>query len=339
MTGLVSDEVVQNAARHDLLVVGARGASLDGGQGLSGRHLPHQLLGDLPVPMLVTPGAAPALSHAVVAFDGSSGSFRALAVAAMGISVASMILPPLVGMLLAWLDWRLALALLALGLLVCLWILVLAGIPAHTAAAQASGRGAMDGALMYRRAAFWLIGLCVALGLNASLVLGICYPPHFLNQGYTVAEAGWFMALTGLAGMTGKGVIAWLGDAGHHYARWVAAALLLLQTVGIQLLLAADSAVEVLPAMAVIGFGAGAFVPMHPYLNSRYFDAANIGQVSGAQMPLFLPFGLAGAPLAGYAYDQLGNYHLVLQCLGAALVVAAALAIALPGARGVPVAK
>ena len=264
---------------------------------------------------------------------------RALAVAAMGISVASMILPPLVGMLLAWLDWRLALALLALGLLVCLWILVLAGIPAHTAAAQASGRGAMDGALMYRRAAFWLIGLCVALGLNASLVLGICYPPHFLNQGYTVAEAGWFMALTGLAGITGKGVIAWLGDAGRHYARWVAAALLLLQTVGIQLLLAADSAVEVLPAMAVIGFGAGAFVPMHPYLNSRYFDAANIGQVSGAQMPLFLPFGLAGAPLAGYAYDQLGNYHLVLQCLGAALVVAAALAIALPGARGVPVAK
>lgn len=82
VTGLVSDEVVQNAARHDLLVVGARGASLDGGQGLSGRHLPHQLLGDLPVPMLVTPGAAPALSHAVVAFDGSSGSFRALAVAA-----------------------------------------------------------------------------------------------------------------------------------------------------------------------------------------------------------------------------------------------------------------
>ena len=68
---------------------------------------------------------------------------------------------------------------------------------------------------------------------------------------------------------------------------------------------------------------------MHPYLNSRYFDAANIGQVTGAQAPLFLPFGLVGAPLAGLAYDKLGNYELVLQCLAVVLFVAACLAVAL----------
>jgi hypothetical protein len=49
-------------------------------------------------------------------------------------------------------------------------------------------------------------------------------------------------------------------------------------------------------------------------------------------MPLFLPFGLVGAPLAGYLYDQNGNYLLVLGGLCVALVVAAALAAALPAA-------
>ncbi len=71
---------------------------------------------------------------------------------------------------------------------------------------------------------------------------------------------------------------------------------------------------------------------MQPYLNSRYFDAAIISQVNGAQMPLFLPFGLIGAPLAGYAYDQTGNYDAVLVALAATLGVAALLIVRLPAA-------
>ena len=55
---------------------------------------------------------------------------------------------------------------------------------------------------------------------------------------------------------------------------------------------------------------------MHPYLNSRYFDATIISQINGAQMPLFLPFGLVGAPLAGYAFDQTGNYSGALAGIG-----------------------
>jgi hypothetical protein len=52
--------------------------------------------------------------------------------------------------------------------------------------------------------------------------------------------------------------------------------------------------------------------------------------VTGAQAPLFLPFGLVGAPLAGLAYDNLGNYQLVLQCLALVLFLAACLVLALP---------
>ena len=145
-----------------------------------------------------------------------------------------------------------------------------------------------------------------------------------------MAEAGWFISMTGIAGLTGKAGIAWLGDAGRNHARWLAAGLLLLQAAGACLLLAASDRAGVLTALCLLGLGGGAFIPMHPYLNSRYFDADNIGQVNGAQMPLFLPFGLIGAPLAGYAYDQSGNYEAVLVAIAVTLGVAALLALLLP---------
>ena len=82
----------------------------------------------------------------------------------------------------------------------------------------------------------------------------------------------------------------------------------------------------------LLGFGGGGMIPIHPYLNSRYFEASVIGQVNGAQMPLFLPFGLIGAPLAGYTYDQMGSYVPVMQALIAVLCLAALLVVILPGA-------
>lgn len=257
---------------------------------------------------------------------------RALAVAAMGISVATAILPPVVGGLLAYLDWRWALLSLASGLLIVLWLVVLTGIPANAGgvAATAAVRASGD---FYRQPAFWLIGLSVALGFNVSIVLAISYPSHFVSQGYSVADAGWFVSIAGMAGLAGKACVAWLADAGRNYARWLAAAVLLLQCVGLGLLLSAGNAVEVVVALCLLGFGGGAFIPIHPYLNSRYFDLAIIGQVNGAQMPLFLPFGLVGAPLAGYIYDQSGNYHVVMLGLVVMLAVSAMFALLLPASR------
>ena len=46
-------------------------------------------------------------------------------------------------------------------------------------------------------------------------------------------------------------------------------------------------------------------------------------------MPLFLPFGLVGAPLAGYVFDRSGSYDLVLLGLVVVLLCAAMLAVRL----------
>jgi predicted MFS family arabinose efflux permease len=254
---------------------------------------------------------------------------RALAVVAIGISLASATLPPLVGSLLADLGWRVVLQSLAAGLLVVLWLLIPVGTPGGVVGAASAGDGSVVNTF-YRDGAFWLIGLCVAMGLNVSIVLAVCYPPIFASLGYSVEYAGWFLALSGVAGLAGKSCLAWLGDATRQYAKWLAAALLLLQGIGLILLFAAVDVTGVIVALSLIGFGTGAFIPMHPYLNSRYFEAAIISHVNGAQMPLFLPFGLVGAPLAGYVYDQTGNYDAVLIALAVTLSVAALLVLRLP---------
>lgn len=257
---------------------------------------------------------------------------RALALAAIGISVAAVILPPLVGSLLAYFDWRRVLQLLAVGMLVTLWLVILSGTPRGVVGAANSKEVPVAGAF-YRTKAFWLIGLCMALGLNVMIVMSVAYPPFFTGRGFSLAEAGWFLSLGGVSGLVGKSCLALWGDAIRHSAKWLVAGLLLMQIVGLGLLYASLDVWDVVVALALQGFANGAFIPLHPYLNSRYFDAAINSQVTGAQMPLFLPLGLTGAPLAGYVYDRTGSYDVVLLALAAVLAVAALLVACLPPAR------
>jgi predicted MFS family arabinose efflux permease len=254
---------------------------------------------------------------------------RALAVVAMGMSLAAATLPPLVGTLLEYYSWRSALQSLAAGALVVLWLAILIGIPKGVVLTPPAADAPVAKGFSSNKA-FWLIGLCVALAMNVAIVLAVCYPPLFASKGYTMTEAGWFLALAGMTGLVGKSFLAWQGDDVRHYVKWLAAAMLILQSAGLGLLFIATNVSEMIPAMCLLGFSGGAFLPMHPYLNSRYFDASIISQVTGAQMPLFLPFGLVGAPLAGYAFDQTGNYDVVLIALAATLCLAALLALGLP---------
>ena len=263
-------------------------------------------------------------------YSGREG--RALAVAALGISVASVTLPPAIGVALQWLDWRQTLSVLSLSLLVVLWLWILLGIPADAGAEVADNERSVDRGI-YRRREFWLVGITVALTFNAMVILTICYPPLFSNRGFSAIQAGLFLAVAGMGGALGKLTVALLADQLRPYARFFVASLLLLKLLGIVMLFGADTALWVSVSVAVMGFSGGAFLPMHPYLNSRYFPADIIGQVNGAQGPLFLPLGLVGPPLAGYAYDQTGSYALVLAGLGALLVLAVVAVMALPRSR------
>jgi len=257
---------------------------------------------------------------------------RALAIAAMGISFASASLPPLTGLLLEMMSWRSTLVVLGATLMCVLWMVIWWAVP-NTGLASGAEVSQPLGREMYREKSFWLVGFCVALAFNASIVLAVCYPTHFAASGFSVTQAGLFLAFAGMAGLLGKVCVAWLGDAGKAHAKWLAIGLLVVQAVGLVLLVSSSSTVAVVGSVMLAGFGGGAFIPMHPYLNSQFFEASVIAQVNGAQMPLFLPFGIVGAPLAGYVFDRTGSYDSVVLCLAAVLVMAAVLAWRLPAGR------
>ncbi|MEH6570105.1 MAG: MFS transporter [Halioglobus sp.] len=263
---------------------------------------------------------------------------RALAFAAMGISVATALLPPLVGLLLVSFDWRTALTMLAVGILLTLWLLILLGIPANAGVASGDPATPKTDINIYGQRSFWLVGICVALVLNTAIILAICYPPHFTSQGYSVAQAGLFISVAGIAGLFGKTVLAVFAESVSRHTKAVAIGLIAGQAIGLGLLLVVTGVGQTLLVLCLAGACSGGFIPMHPYLNSRYFDARIIGQVNGAQMPLFLPLGIVGAPLAGYMYDQQGHYEWVFMALVCVLLAAILVALFLPRANPVSTA-
>lgn len=277
-------------------------------------------------------------------------SGRALAIGAMGSSLAGITLPKWVAYLLQDGTWREALASLSLGIFILLALVILFAIPRSSRPLQKPGSAAEavsettstdmpadalspepeihanDSAgqprAFLKNPSFWLIGLAVAMTLNAALVLGVCYPPHLLGLGFTLDQAATVVAMGGVGGIVGKLCVAGVIDRYRDQIKYVVAVVVLLKVVSIAGLMLISSFYPLLLVALVLGFSGGAFLPMHPILNSCYFNRDIVGQVNGAQMPLFLPFALFGAPMAGYAYDVSGHYYWVLAAISAALMIA-----------------
>lgn len=254
---------------------------------------------------------------------------RALAVASLGISVSSITLPVFVGAVLQVLDWRSSLAFLSLVMLALIWLWTLLALPAGVAAPATEQRESV-GREITGRIEFWLIGALIAMALGVTLVLALCYPPLLVNRGFSPVQAGLFLSVGGAAGFCGKLLIAAFADGARQHTRSIVATLLAIMLLGLSLLATSTQTLVLVLSVALLGFSGGSFLPLHPYLNSRYFRAGVIGRVNGAQSPFFLPLGLTAPPLAGYIFDQTGSYELVIQCLMILPLISLALLFCLP---------
>ena len=257
---------------------------------------------------------------------------RALAIAAMGVSIATTLMPPVVAWLMSNYEWRKTLMIISVAITFVLTFVIIKGLPNTTGTADEAAETEKDDAPSpyLKDRAFWQIGLAVALAFNAALIIGISYPPHFSNMGFGLKEAALLVSAAGFAGFIGKAAIASVADRLRSKVKYLAAFLLLLEVIGVALMMFITDYYMMLIVVAALGIGGGAFIPMHPYLNSAYFSGDIIGRINGAQMPLFLPFGLVGPPLAGYAFDTTGSYLPAFAGVGVALFLATLLLLFLP---------
>ena len=263
-------------------------------------------------------------------------SGRALAISAMGASLATVTLPNWVAYLMQDATWRESLAQMSLSIFAVIIVIILLAIPKSFVTIRDNNLDEEQAPELesasnfFEQPVFWIVGLGIAIVFNAALVLSICYPPHLMSLGLTRQQAASVVAISGVGGVFGKVLVATLIDQYRVYIKFFSAAIVAVSAYGVSVLVLNDQYYLLLLAGLFIGFGGGAMLPMHPILNSCYFDSAVIGRVIGGQMPLFLPFGLIGAPLAGLGYDYFGNYHAVFFIIIVLKLVVALLFLLLP---------
>lgn len=258
----------------------------------------------------------------------------ALAIAAMGVSVGAVSMPYLAAWLMDNFSWRETLQVLATGIAIILLLTVRLGLSRFPNVQGNDDLLSPDTPLdkgFLRVPAFWIIGVAVAIIFNMALMVAICYAPHFGQQGFSNNAIATFLAAGGVAGFTAKILVASFVDRWRRYLKSIAVCVVFIKILGMGVLLWGDSFALNALGVALIGGSGGAFLPLHPYLNSRYFDAASIGGVNGAQAPLMLPLGLVSAPLAGYAFDVSGSFQMAFTGAIVLLLGAALLLVLLPG--------
>ena len=256
---------------------------------------------------------------------------RALAIAAMGVSFGNVCWPFVVAWLMDNFYWRETLAILATTLLLVVGFSLLLGVPRHLGRAQDSPPAAGTGGSGFLRSSpVWLIGSSASVIYNVALTASICYVPHFTQLGFSGIDVAALLASGGVAGLTGKLLVAAFADRWRAWSRIMAVATVILMGAGFLLLLAAERYFPVMAAVAMIGGAGGAFIPLHPFLNSSYYRPELMGRVHGAQAPMMLPLGLVAAPTAGYAFDVTGSYQPAFWAALVLLAVSAALLLAIP---------
>ncbi len=255
---------------------------------------------------------------------------KALGLMAVGVSLVSMVSPPVLQWVMEIWSWRAGFAAMAVAAL-------LLGIPTVAALLPESGRvGSGIGAnrkadapadrRFLRERDFWLLTLSLIFMSLATAGTISQLAPMIQDEGLDASVAA--LALTFFAGgqFVGRLGGGWLLD--RFEPRRVSFALTLAPAIGFVVLLTTAGLVPAaLLAAAIIGLQQGAELDIFSYFIGRRFDVARYGTIYGALVGLGWIGNVGGLLGMGKIYDLYGSYA-PGQALGiAALVISATLVL------------
>jgi len=250
----------------------------------------------------------------------------------VGAGLGAMILPVVAQSIISRAGWRAAYG--ALGGLALLLGLPLSwryikerGETGHESSAVAhSGRTWQQG---LRSSAFWIITAILFVS-SISMNGAITHLSALLtDRGLTAAKAALCASVLGGSSLLGRIVVGWLLD--RFFGPRVAFVINLITALGIFLLARANSFTAGCLAAALIGVGAGGEAAITPYLLTRYFGLRAFSTLYGLTWTFYAAAGAIGPVILGRAFDATGSYASLLILLAAALAVAAATNLLLPG--------
>lgn len=278
---------------------------------------------------------------------------RAVALAAMGVSMGGILLPPVTTGLVEWLGWRGAWQVLGVGaaLLTLPAALVIRRSPedyamnpdGHSAEQIAAGFGAeaaMDFKQSLTRAQAMRTGrfyvLVVAFGLfQVSIVVMLLQTvPFMTDAGYSSLVAASMLSLASIPAFISKPF--W----GHFIDRYSARRLASLGATitGVSLLIIvfgvrSGNSPLVYATFLFMGIGWGGLIPLQEVIWASVFGRRYLGSVRSTALPFTFALTAMGPVLAAWYYDRVGNYDNAFIAMALCNIVAAAMLLVLTDKR------
>ena len=270
---------------------------------------------------------------------------RAISFMALGIPVGAMVFVPLTQMFIDWWGWERAWIILAI-----IGVIVIAPLAAIFVRRQPEDMGLLpDGESMHasesgdegetqpaqfvdevswtvreatRSPIFWSLVAMFSMVSLATSTVALHRIPDFADRGFDttlIAYATAFDAVCAGAASFSFGLLVsrvpgrLLGALGFSF----------LAIASVMTIYAADD-VTMFSSMAIFGLGIGGMMFLQNFIWADYFGREHVGAIRGFSMPINLILGAAGAPIAGYVYDETGTYD-VVWWVGVGLMVCSAL--------------
>ena len=258
--------------------------------------------------------------------DHCAQSGRALAIASVGVSLSGVVMPVACTLLLElWpVEWVLRLyALASLGLALPLIFSIkpqqnATGLASHMAQ-EAPGVAAKGYRTLLRDFRFWKLALVFGIAFCVIVVVIVHTLPRVIDSGAVGMHAAYVGSVIALLGLPTKLLLTRLADTERLPLLFCGA--MLTQALGLLIFLNAASLFENIMGGAVFGVGMGVTQPCLAIFVVRVFGAGQVGSVMGLLAPFMYCIQVIGVPLAGRAYDELGNYDAVLTSCVAALAL------------------
>jgi MFS family permease len=270
----------------------------------------------------------------------------AIGIAIAGVSMGGVVFPPLIQFLLDSYEWRMALRLFAVILLLVIVpaaaLVVNApadkglnpdGAPSEpeTARSQAT-KPKVSVATILTDPAFWMIGLLFAIVISGSKGVVTNLAPLAVDEGIDATTAALLISVYSACGFLSKLVFAAVAD--RLAPRLLALLAFAGFATGMAFISQASAGFWIIAIGAcLVGLFGGLIVPLKSLLVPRIFGQGVVGRAMGLMSTLSLCISFAAPPLFGLMFDLTGSYALI--CMIFAVLPAMAI-LALPYIRMQP---
>ncbi len=274
-------------------------------------------------------------------------------IAICGFGFSGLMIPVIVRLIEVY-DWRTALHILALGMIVL--VLPLSFVFRHRPEqygyfpdgqkqdikehlADSSPSQSLDVELRVKQAlkngTFWRIVLARMYHIMTMMAIITHVMPYLSSISISRATSSLVATAIPLMSIIGRLSFGWFGD--KFSKRAVAATSFVMMSCGV-FCFAYASNTEIwllVPFLVLLGIGYGGTNAILPALGREYFGRTNFGSIYGLMEGIGTIGAVIGPTLAGWAYDSLGSYQIVWLLLAGLAVVAIASVLTITPVRNV----